>query len=313
MRFVIAGTDLPALYAINLLLDTAPQSLAAILTAAPRRTLPERLAAHPEIRIDDSRLFKAEDAPARLAALGADWLICANCKVYLPPSILEVFAGRVMNVHPGLLPRQAGMYAYQWAIRNGETQTGATIHWVEEGVDTGDIITQRAIPILSQDTGRRVQRKVLLAGARQLRQVLLQILAGQPLAHRPQDFAGRSFHSPEAARDGRIDWRWSARQVIDFIRAGNFSPRPSPSYTATLDCVAGFRIEVLRAMIIDRAGGTPGQWLELTSSGPVISCGNGQAVCLTQAQSGAERMTLPWWQIYRNQLPGDCLAGRREP
>lgn len=312
MKFVVAGTDLPALYAINLLLDTAPQSLAAILTAAPRRTLPERLSAHPEIRIDDSRLFKAEDAPARLAALGADWLISANCKVYLPPSILEIFAGRVINVHPGLLPKQAGMYAYQWAIRNGEAQTGATIHWVKEGVDTGGIIAQRTIPILPQDTGRQVQRKVLLAGARQLRQVLLQILAGQPLAHLSQDFSGRSFHSPEAAHDGRIDWRWPARQVIDFIRAGNFSPRPSPSYTATLDIVAGMRIEVLRAQVIDRTGGAPGQWLDLAASGPVISCGDGLAVCLTQAQSGGERMTLPWWQMYRNQLPGDHLAGRRE-
>lgn len=102
------------------------------------------------------RAYESREAfdGALLVALrdhGAEWLALAGFMRVLTPGFLREFTGRVVNVHPALLPSFPGVNAVRQALAHGVKVTGCTVHFVDEGVDTGPIIAQRAVPVLPGD------------------------------------------------------------------------------------------------------------------------------------------------------------------
>ena len=171
-------------------------------------------------------------------------MINAYGTVILPRSVLRLFPGRALNVHPGPLPEYGGLHMNQWALRNGETRFGATIHLMDERVDAGAIVRQAWFDIAPADTGLSLFLKTQQVATDLLREVLGDIMAGRPLRAVPQDLTRLRVYRHAEALDGRIDWCWPARQIVDFVRAGNYRPFASPTYTAYVE-VAGARIEIL--------------------------------------------------------------------
>jgi methionyl-tRNA formyltransferase len=133
------------------------------------------------------------------------------------------------NLHPGPLPRYAGLNAVSWALFRGESTHGVTVHRIERGIDTGAIVYQSIFPIASDDTALSLSFKCVREGvALMLR--LLEVAASEPenIPHLPQDPGMREYFNRDVPEGGRVCWSWPARKVTDFVRACDFYPFPSP-------------------------------------------------------------------------------------
>ena len=95
-----------------------------------------------------------------LAALGPDLVVLAGYMQLLTPGFLERFAGRVINVHPALLPSFPGLDAVGQALAHGVKVTGVTVHFVDEGVDSGPIVLQQPVPIPPGDNRARLEQEI---------------------------------------------------------------------------------------------------------------------------------------------------------
>ena len=108
-----------------------------------------------------------------------EWIICAGFMRVLTPRFLRRYEGRVLNTHPALLPAFPGIDAPQQAIDEGVKVTGCTIHFVEEGVDTGPIIAQGAVPLLPGDTAQSLGDRIRVLEHGLYPQVIARVLSGQ--------------------------------------------------------------------------------------------------------------------------------------
>jgi methionyl-tRNA formyltransferase len=133
------------------------------------------------------------------------------------------------NMHPGPLPRYAGLNAPSWAIYRGERSHGVTLHRMRAGIDTGPIAYQALFDIEENDTGFSVSAKCIKFGMELIKQ-LLETAAVDPQAIPAveQDFAEREYFGKGTPEDGWLAWACPAREVYNFVRAADYSPFPSP-------------------------------------------------------------------------------------
>jgi phosphoribosylglycinamide formyltransferase-1 len=107
------------------------------------------------------------EAEERVATLlkdaGADLVVLAGYMRIVKGPLLTAFAGRMINIHPSLLPAFPGLEAWKQALAAGVNETGCTVHWVDQGTDTGAIIAQRAVPILPGDTPESLHARIQIA------------------------------------------------------------------------------------------------------------------------------------------------------
>ncbi|MFC2150672.1 methionyl-tRNA formyltransferase [Calditrichota bacterium] len=257
--------------------------------------------------------LKKAEGIEKLRVLQPDWLVSANSTVILKPEVLEIPAQGAINVHPGLLPEFAGLHTHQWAIREGLTEFGVTIHFMTASVDAGDIIVVKRYPIDSEDTGLKVFSKALKSMSEAVAEVMDLIATGQQLPRIKQDASQRRLFRHKDALDGRIDWNWSAEQVRNFVRAGNYLPFSSPSYTAYLagtgedeEPVIIHKVE----MMDDTTQAAPGSILDVDPAGLQVACGDGRVVCLTKAKRAGKMVDEKMWHEYANSLSDRKLFGR---
>jgi len=134
-----------------------------------------------------NRVFALADYPSRdardaamatwLASLGVELVVCAGYMHLLRPVFLARFPGRVVNVHPALLPAFPGAHAVEEALAAGVTRTGATVHLVDEGVDTGAVLRQEAVAVLPDDTPETLHARIRLVEHRLLAEVVRELAA----------------------------------------------------------------------------------------------------------------------------------------
>lgn len=115
---------------------------------------------------------------------GTDWLVLAGFMRVLTPEFLRAWSGRIINIHPALLPSFPGVNAIRQALLHGVKVTGCTVHFVDEGVDTGPIIAQRAVPVLPGDDEKSLGARVHAAEHELLVSVLADIAAGRVVPRR---------------------------------------------------------------------------------------------------------------------------------
>ncbi len=172
---------------------------------------------------------------------------------WMPPELYTLPPHGTLNLHDSLLPKFTGFSPVLWALISGETEFGLTVHRMDEGLDTGDILVQRSLPIGASDTGTDlvVKGMELIPGA--LREALDALESGTA-RWRPQHKAERTYFHKRSERDSLIDWNWPAEDLERFVRAlSDPYPRPFTHYR-------GERIEVLQARVSEaRYGGTPGR------------------------------------------------------
>ncbi len=100
---------------------------------------------------------------ALLKEAGVEWVILAGYMRMIKAPLLEAFPRRIINIHPSLLPNFPGLEAWQQALAAGATETGCTVHYVDAGMDTGEIIAQRAVPVLENDTAETLHARIQVA------------------------------------------------------------------------------------------------------------------------------------------------------
>lgn len=310
VRFVIIGEGRPARALLDVMVKMPGASIDALVTEEPAQNPLAEFACRHGITVLESRQLAG--ACRQFADRPDAWLISTNSMLIIPPDVLEVFDGRSLNLHPGLLPEYAGLHTHQWAIRHGEREFGVTVHRIERTVDAGAIVAQRRFPISPEDTGLSLFKRCLVEGAELFSQVVAQISRGEALIDFRQDLTRRHLYRQRDALDGRIDWNETATGIIDFIRAGNYEPFASPSYVARLDRLMDFDIEVLRATSEGTSTTThPGTVVDVSAAGPLIACGNGGTIRIVKAREGRRTMSPQRWHEYVSHLPGRQLLGRR--
>lgn len=136
----------------------------------------------------------------------------------LPSAILKVPPLGAYNMHGSLLPQYRGRAPVNWAILNGETETGATLHVMNERVDAGDIVDQETVSIGPDETAWEVQRRVTAAAVKVLERRLAELKTGTA-PRRPQDESRATKYSRRHPEDGKIDWTGTSKQVHDLVRA----------------------------------------------------------------------------------------------
>ena len=210
-----------------------------------------------------------EKLAAFLETARPDLLFVADYRYLLPPEVLALAPLGAVNLHPSLLPRYRGRAPINWAILHGETTLGLTAHFVDEGMDTGDVIVQASYELRpDQDVGDALEALYPLY-RRLTREVLGHFRAGS-VPRTPQDHARATAFGARRPEDGRIDWTRPAEQVVNLVRAVG---HPYPGAFTFGD---GERLTVWRARPAGAGrDGEPGTVVALGAGGPVVRCGSG--------------------------------------
>jgi methionyl-tRNA formyltransferase len=178
-------------------------------------------------------------AQAEFASFGADMAVVAAYGLILPLPVLAAPRHGCLNVHASLLPRWRGAAPIQRAILAGDRETGITIMQMDEGLDTGPILLQQAVPILPDTTAGELTEQLAALGARLMLEALDSV-AGGTLMPRPQPSGGATYAAKLQRDEARLDWRRPADALERQVRA--FDPWPGAWFEG-----GGERIRVSRA------------------------------------------------------------------
>jgi methionyl-tRNA formyltransferase len=213
---------------------------------------------------------------AQVAALRPDFIFSFYYRSLLGAALLRSARRGALNMHGSLLPKYRGRAPVNWAILNGERESGATLHYMVAQADAGDIVDQMSVPILVDDDARTVFGKVTLAAEIILARTLPGLIAGTA-PRRPQRIEPGQYFGRRQPEDGRIDWSWPARRVHDLVRA------VAPPFPGAFAEVGGERWDIHRTRLADRPAPRPGAWLFGAEGGLYAACGGGGVVRLLEA------------------------------
>jgi len=203
----------------------------------------------------------------------------------LPPEVFTIPPLGTINVHAALLPKYRGAAPIQWAIINGEKETGVTTFFIEEKVDTGDMILQNKTPIGEFETAGELHDRLAVMGADLLIETLEQVASGK-LQRKPQ--SGEVSLAPKITKDiAAIDWKKPSREIFNFIRGMNPVPGAFTHWQ-------GHNLKIFRARIIDEAdsGSEAGMALKANAKAGelIIQTGRGHLAIDELQLEGKRRM-----------------------
>jgi len=284
LRLAFMGTPDFAVPALRALAD-AGHEIAAVYCQPPRpagrghkeRPSPVQAAAEAMgLSVRTPASLRQTAAQEAFAALALDIAVVAAYGLILPKPILDAPRHGCLNIHASLLPRWRGAAPIQRAILAGDTETGITIMQMDEGLDTGAMLLQEAIPITGETTAETLHDALADCGGRLIVEALAQVEAGT-LSPRAQPEDGVTYAKKIQPADARIDWQASAAEIGRMVRA--FTPWPGAWFEAD-----GKRIKLLAAEVADGAG-APGTVLDDTLT---VACGLG-AIRATRLQREGRR------------------------
>ena len=269
LRIVFMGTPDFAVPALGALI-AAGHEIVGVYTRPPRPAgRGQRERRSPVHELADRRGLRVLH-PGRLAdpdpfaALSPDVAVVAAYGLILPAAFLEAPRLGCVNIHASLLPRWRGAAPIQRAIMAGDAETGITVMQMDEGLDTGGILSQRRMPIGPADDAGTVHDALAGMGAALVVETLAEMAAGRCQA-RPQSDEGVTYAAKIDRAETRIDWRKPAREIHRQIRA--LSPAPGAWFEA-----GGARVRVLAARPVPGPTLPPGTAID---DGAAIACGSG--------------------------------------
>ena len=223
----------------------------------------------------------------------------------LPEDILNVPPLGSINVHSSLLPKYRGAAPINWAILNGEDETGVTIQYMAEGVDTGDILAQAKTPIDLNENAAQLYDRLAQMGAELLVETVKELEAGtaKPV---PQDHSQASHASMLSREQSPMDWGRTARQLHDQVR-GLY---PWPSATAVLD---GVRCKVLRTALSGEATNkASGTVLQADKKGLRVACGDGAVLDILELQPDGKKAMAASAFLLGHPIPTGTVLTKQE-
>jgi methionyl-tRNA formyltransferase len=224
------------------------------------------------------------DIVARVSGLRPDFLFSFYYRRMLAAPLLAVAPRGALNMHGSLLPKYRGRAPVNWAILQGEKQTGATLHYMAQKPDSGDIVGQTAVPILPDDTAREVFDKVVVAAELTLDAALPALLAGSA-PRVPQDLRRGAYFGARGPEDGVIDWSKDATAIHNLVRA------VAPPYPGARTSVAGLPARLLRTRVLDAAAPAEATPALRVEEGRILArCAGGGLLAVLELEIDGERM-----------------------
>ncbi|MGQ0667502.1 MAG: methionyl-tRNA formyltransferase [Nitrospiraceae bacterium] len=301
MRIVFMGTPEFAVPSLEALLKSDNQ-IVGIVTQPDRPKGRGQLLSPPPVKLVAQRAgipllqplkIKTPDFLNALAAWKPDLIAVTAFGRILHAPILNLPPLGCVNVHGSLLPKYRGAAPVQWAVINGETETGITTMLMDEGMDTGPILLQDRIPILPEDTAGTLAPRLAALGGRLLVETITQLNAGT-LTARPQDHAQATMAPLLKKEDGLLDWGLSAQALAHRIRG--LSPWPG-AYTFH----GQERWNIWKAAPLQEpTQGLPGTIIGSTKQSLLVATGSGTLELLELQTANSRRMPV-----------GQFLAGHR--
>jgi methionyl-tRNA formyltransferase len=198
---------------------------------------------------------KKEEAVAEIRALAPDVIVVMAYGHILPRSVLEIPRMACLNLHASLLPRHRGAAPIQAAIVEGDRETGISVMYMDEGLDTGDVLLQKRLEIAADETGGSLHDRLGQIAPNALREALAQLQAGTA-PRIPQDPSAATY-APKLEREhGRIDWTDSTALIERKIRA--FNPWPGAFTLLREDSGHERKLKVFSASVTDSCSADPG-------------------------------------------------------
>ena len=275
MRVLFIGTGEIGVPVLRWLRESGEHDLAGVVTQPDKPVGREQRIEAPPIKaalagssvpVLQPKRIKSEDAVAEIRALAPDVIVVMAYGQILPPAVLKIPRIACLNLHASLLPSHRGAAPIQAAIVAGDRETGITVMYMDEGLDTGDMLLQERIEIAPDETGGSLHDRLAELAPAALREAL-SLLAAGTAPRLPQD-SPVATSAPKLEREhGRIDWSEPATLIERKIRA--FDPWPG-AFTVLRDETGRDRkLKVFRASVADSCSADPANLVIPTKQGAV--------------------------------------------
>ncbi|MEP6995488.1 MAG: formyltransferase family protein [Acidobacteriota bacterium] len=207
--------------------EQGDEVVALVLHPADRRRFGEEILAATGVepdRVFDASRLDGGDVRDAIASAGAEMGLSVLFGYLLRRPLIDLFPRGCVNLHPAYLPYNRGAYPNVWSIVEG-TPAGVTLHVVDEGIDTGEILCQKTVAVSPSDTGQSLYRKLEAASLELFREGWPRVRAGQ-IRPIPQGGEGTAHYVRDVEKIDAIDLdtRYTARHLIDILRARTFPP-----------------------------------------------------------------------------------------
>ena len=228
--------------------------------------------------------FRDSETVEQLRALQPDVVAVVAYGRILPQNVLDIPQKGCINIHASVLPQYRGSAPYQWAVLDGQQETGVTAMYLCREMDAGDIIDVSKTPIDPNETAGELLDRLAVLGAELLSKTMGRMTQGD-VERTPQDVTKVTYAPMLDKTMCPIDWSKTAQQVHNQVRGLH----PWPVATAEL---AGTKFKIHATVVVDRSG-TPGKILELTKTGLIVACGEGAVEIRSLQAEGGKRMNAP--------------------
>lgn len=289
MRIIFMGTPEFAVPSLRALIDSQDDVIA--LVSQPDRprgrgrklapTATKLLAQEYNVPVIQPREIRTEEFLKELTELHPDLICVTAYGKILPPAILSLPPFGCINVHASLLPKYRGAAPVNWAIVRGEKVTGVTTMRMDEGMDTGETLLKREIPITDEDTGEMLAAKLSLLGAELLTETI-ERLKEDTLEPLVQDESQASYAPMLKKEDGLIDWEKPSFEIRNMIRG--MLPWPG-----AFTYLGGKRLKINRGESAFGEG-SPGEVVSAKKGALEVACGKGSLLILELQIEGGKRL-----------------------
>ena len=218
--------------------------------------------------------------------LAPDLIVVAAYGQILPQALLDVPKFGCLNVHTSLLPKYRGAAPIQWAILNGDSETGVTIMKMDAGLDTGEIVSKERTVITDDDIASTLHDRLAQLGGTLLVRTIPDYVSGKILP-RPQPAEGASYARKIKKEDGKLDWSQPARVLWNRVRGLT----PWPGTHTALQRSPPLILKILRAQVAQRNSGSAGEIISADRNGIIVGCGEGALRILELQREGGKRLT----------------------
>lgn len=236
------------------------------------------------IRLIELGSFKDEDTYEEIVSLKVDIFIVVAFRI-LPQRYIDIPKFGAVNIHASILPSYRGAAPIQWALMNGDKNTGISIFQIEKKVDTGKIIYQDKIDILNEDDFETLSNRLSTLGSKSLLKALSEIELGSAKLFRQDNT--KSTKAPKITKKMlQIDWTWSSNKINNWIRG--LSPWPGMYTLYNKKKLKIFKVKLVRNTNVEKAGIIH----SVSSSAVEVNSGDGLVSILELQQEGKKRLTI---------------------
>lgn len=303
LRVLLLGDGAWAIRALDQLHQSPHSVVGLLLRAEPSEPTLGARAAHLGIPLLQPASINAPDTVLAIRELRPDLLLSIAYNQILRAPVRAVAACGALNIHAGKLPWYRGRNVINWALINGETEIGVTAHFMDDGIDTGDIVLQRTLAIGWRDTYGDVLARVVDVVPGLVREALDLIAAGDPPRRQQRHLPGSYFGGRDEG-DEWLDWTGSSATLHNKIRA---ITHPGPGARTEL---RGQRVTIWRAFYDPewpRYIATPGQVVGRDDWGVLVKTGDA-TIRLERVALGTGEEIVPQWPVGTRLEPNRVLA-----